>query len=117
MVLTLDDNGIGLPADGDRIVEPYMTTREKGTGLGLAIVKKIVEEHFGDLAFEPNDTGGTCVTIRLDTDLLLASAVQSAASATPDVRRNGAERMPATVKHTGRQDSELSRTAQDEESN
>lgn len=42
------DNGIGLPKEGrQRLVEPYMTTREKGTGLGLAIVTKIMEEHQG----------------------------------------------------------------------
>jgi len=32
-----------------RILEPYMTMRDKGTGLGLAIVKKIIEEHGGYL--------------------------------------------------------------------
>lgn len=48
------DNGKGLPRDNrQRLLEPYMTTREKGTGLGLAIVKKIVEEHGGRL--ELND--------------------------------------------------------------
>ncbi len=42
------DNGKGLPAENrQRLLEPYMTTREKGTGLGLAIVGKIVEEHHG----------------------------------------------------------------------
>lgn len=58
------DNGIGLPADRDRILEPYVTTREKGTGLGLAIVSKIVEEHQGEMAFAPADHGGTRVTMR-----------------------------------------------------
>ncbi|MFU0503700.1 sensor histidine kinase NtrY-like [Pseudaminobacter sp. NGMCC 1.201702] len=44
------DNGRGLPRDNrQRLLEPYMTTREKGTGLGLAIVKKIVEDHGGRL--------------------------------------------------------------------
>ena len=70
MEIRLEDNGIGLPAERERIVEPYMTTRDKGTGLGLAIVKKIIEEHFGDIAFsdaDPADNGsGTCVTIRLN---------------------------------------------------
>jgi two-component system nitrogen regulation sensor histidine kinase NtrY len=48
------DNGKGLPRENrQRLLEPYMTTREKGTGLGLAIVKKIIEDHGGRL--ELND--------------------------------------------------------------
>jgi two-component system nitrogen regulation sensor histidine kinase NtrY len=44
------DNGIGLPVENrQRLLEPYMTTREKGTGLGLAIVKKIMEDHGGGI--------------------------------------------------------------------
>jgi two-component system nitrogen regulation sensor histidine kinase NtrY len=44
------DNGKGLPRENrQRLLEPYMTTREKGTGLGLAIVKKIVEDQGGTL--------------------------------------------------------------------
>ncbi len=34
LTVTVEDNGIGLPQDRERIVEPYVTTREKGTGLG-----------------------------------------------------------------------------------
>jgi len=42
------DNGIGLPKENrNRLLEPYVTTREKGTGLGLAIVGRILEEHGG----------------------------------------------------------------------
>ncbi len=42
------DNGIGLPKENrSRLLEPYVTTREKGTGLGLAIVGRILEEHGG----------------------------------------------------------------------
>jgi two-component system nitrogen regulation sensor histidine kinase NtrY len=48
IVVDIVDNGIGLPAENrQRLLEPYVTTREKGTGLGLAIVTKIVEEHGG----------------------------------------------------------------------
>jgi two-component system nitrogen regulation sensor histidine kinase NtrY len=44
------DNGPGFPKkDRQRLLEPYMTTREKGTGLGLAIVTKIIEEHGGSI--------------------------------------------------------------------
>ncbi len=49
-VVDIIDNGSGLPTENrHRILEPYMTMREKGTGLGLAIVKKIIEEHGGQL--------------------------------------------------------------------
>ena len=49
-VVDVIDNGRGLPVENrHRILEPYMTMREKGTGLGLAIVKKIIEEHGGQL--------------------------------------------------------------------
>src|SRR5690606_7849855 len=44
------DNGKGLPRENrQRLLEPYMTTREKGTGLGLAIDRKIIEDHGGRL--------------------------------------------------------------------
>ena len=58
------DDGIGLPAERQRLTEPYMTTRAKGTGLGLAIVEKIVEEHMGALSFADRAGGGSIV--RLD---------------------------------------------------
>jgi two-component system nitrogen regulation sensor histidine kinase NtrY len=64
IAVTIEDNGVGLPADRERITEPYVTTREKGTGLGLAIVNKIVDEHGGDMSFASTATGGTRVTLR-----------------------------------------------------
>jgi two-component system nitrogen regulation sensor histidine kinase NtrY len=48
IVIDVIDNGVGLPKENrNRILEPYVTTREKGTGLGLAIVGRILEEHGG----------------------------------------------------------------------
>jgi two-component system nitrogen regulation sensor histidine kinase NtrY len=50
IVIDVVDNGIGLPKENrNRLLEPYVTTREKGTGLGLAIVGRIVEEHGGSI--------------------------------------------------------------------
>ncbi len=56
--ITVEDNGIGLPQDRARLLEPYVTTRAKGTGLGLPIVKKIIEEHGGQLALSDADPFG-----------------------------------------------------------
>lgn len=67
IAIIVEDNGIGLPSDRERIVEPYVTTREKGTGLGLAIVNKIVDEHGGDMSFASSGAlgpRGTRVTLR-----------------------------------------------------
>ena len=59
IVITVRDDGVGLPPERERILEPYMTTRSKGTGLGLAIVKKIVEEHQGEIRFDDAEGGGS----------------------------------------------------------
>ena len=61
VVIEVTDNGKGFPVEGrQRLLEPYMTTREGGTGLGLAIVAKIFEEHGGgiELADNPEGRGG-----------------------------------------------------------
>ena len=48
IVIDVIDNGIGLPKENrSRLLEPYVTTRDKGTGLGLAIVGRLLEEHGG----------------------------------------------------------------------
>ncbi|MCF6305332.1 MAG: PAS domain-containing sensor histidine kinase [Rhodobacteraceae bacterium] len=49
IIIRIQDNGIGLPADRLRLFEPYVTLRDSGTGLGLSIVKKIIEEHDASL--------------------------------------------------------------------
>jgi two-component system nitrogen regulation sensor histidine kinase NtrY len=64
VVLTVDDNGKGLPVeDRDKLTEPYVTTRTKGTGLGLAIVKKIMEDHGGRLNLEDRPGGGARIRL------------------------------------------------------
>jgi two-component system nitrogen regulation sensor histidine kinase NtrY len=57
-VIEITDNGKGFPAEGrQRLLEPYMTTREGGTGLGLPIVAKILEEHGGGIELTDNPAG------------------------------------------------------------
>ncbi len=54
IVIDVIDNGVGLPKESRaRLLEPYVTTREKGTGLGLAIVGRVLEDHGGRI--ELND--------------------------------------------------------------
>nr|WP_240336667.1 PAS domain-containing sensor histidine kinase [Tropicibacter sp. Alg240-R139] len=74
IIITIADNGIGLPEDRARLFEPYVTTRDEGTGLGLPIVKKIIEEHGGTLVledapvFDGQDHFGAMAVIRLLRD-------------------------------------------------
>ena len=57
--LTLADNGTGLPEiAGERLTEPYVTTRASGSGLGLAIVRKIAEVHGGRFLLRGRTDGG-----------------------------------------------------------
>jgi two-component system nitrogen regulation sensor histidine kinase NtrY len=69
VVIDVIDNGTGLPKENrNRLLEPYVTTREKGTGLGLAIVGRILEEHGGgmDLHDAPEvANGGRGAWVRL----------------------------------------------------
>ena len=84
--LTVADSGVGLPANRERIVEPYVTNRERGTGLGLAIVSKIVEDHLGTMTFSDRPGGGAVVTLDFDTQRLaeLAGGIPAARDALPD---------------------------------
>jgi two-component system nitrogen regulation sensor histidine kinase NtrY len=84
--VAISDNGKGWPKDNrQRLLEPYMTTREKGTGLGLAIVAKIIEQHGGivelvDAEADPTGRIGACVTFTLP---LHSPETSSAAAPTP----------------------------------
>ncbi|WP_143145659.1 sensor histidine kinase NtrY-like [Devosia enhydra] len=69
--VSICDNGKGWPKENrQRLLEPYITTREKGTGLGLAIVAKIIEQHGGRVELvdaEPDEAGriGACFAFTL----------------------------------------------------
>ncbi|SDE92033.1 PAS domain S-box-containing protein [Halorubrum xinjiangense] len=41
----VEDDGVGLPEEADRVFESGFTTDESGTGLGLAISERIAEAH------------------------------------------------------------------------
>jgi two-component system sensor histidine kinase HupT/HoxJ len=68
IVITISDNGAGLP-DGliDKIFEPFFTTKPvgEGTGLGLWISYGIAREHGGALAAANRSGGGAVFTLML----------------------------------------------------
>ena len=53
------DNGIGFNQKNNvkEILNPYFTTKKNGTGLGLSIVNKIINDHDGELKFDPIPDG------------------------------------------------------------
>lgn len=68
LVTHIIDNGLGWPfEDINRLLEPYVTTRESGTGLGLPIVKRIIEDHGGqiELNHRPDGSQGAYVKVTL----------------------------------------------------
>ncbi|MGA1867367.1 MAG: sensor histidine kinase [bacterium] len=55
IVVTVTDNGTGIPEDKkDKIFDPFFTTKDigKGTGLGLSIVSGIIKKHKGEIRVE-----------------------------------------------------------------
>ncbi|MEP3891811.1 MAG: PAS domain-containing sensor histidine kinase [Hellea sp.] len=66
--LRISDNGMGWPfPDKERLLEPYVTTRDSGTGLGLAIVVRIADDHGGTLTLHDRDDNvtGAVIVIKL----------------------------------------------------
>lgn len=90
VVVEVIDNGIGLPSENrHRLLEPYVTTREKGTGLGLAIVRKILEDHGGrielvDAPAVAEGGRGTLVRLTIPETPFEAEATASAATPSPE---------------------------------
>jgi len=69
VTISVVDNGPGVPeALGEKIFEPYITTKREGLGMGLMMCQNIVESHGGKLSLKRSRKRGA----RFDISLPLA---------------------------------------------
>jgi signal transduction histidine kinase len=65
-LITVEDSGEGIDETmGERILEPFFTTKSNGTGLGLAIVHRLAEAHRERVSVDNRVEGGVRVSIFL----------------------------------------------------
>jgi signal transduction histidine kinase len=65
LLMTVSDDGPGIPPGvGERIFEPFVSTKESGLGLGLSICRRIIEAHGGTLTASNRLKGGAVFTLR-----------------------------------------------------
>jgi two-component system sensor histidine kinase HydH len=84
VVFRVEDDGLGLPPGlGDRVFEPFVSTKETGLGLGLSICRRIVESHGGTVRAADRPGGGAVFTVRLPARRAAAAPVSPAAAAAP----------------------------------
>lgn len=74
-VVKVCDSGIGIsPSAAEHIFEPFYREDKSrsrkigGAGLGLSITRNIVEQHGGTVAYQPNQTKGSCFIVRLPVE-------------------------------------------------
>jgi two-component system osmolarity sensor histidine kinase EnvZ len=66
VLVTIDDDGPGIPADRrESVFRPFESGSAGGTGLGLTIARDIVRAHGGEIVLEDSPLGGLRARIRL----------------------------------------------------
>lgn len=76
VVVAVEDNGPGIPADVmPRLFEPFFTTKERGSGLGLTIAYNLVEANGGRLEATSGARGGARFVMRFPVELRAAPPV------------------------------------------
>jgi PAS domain S-box-containing protein len=80
-VIEVCDTGPGIGADvGDRLFQPFFTTRAAagGTGLGLWLSRAIVEEEGGTLSWRNRPEGGAVFTVELPVSQARPQPIEAA---------------------------------------
>jgi signal transduction histidine kinase len=65
VLVTVADNGPGMPPEVRNSLRPFFTTKSGGLGLGLPLAYKIVRQHGGDLLLAERAPRGLAVRVRL----------------------------------------------------
>lgn len=59
VVIEVDDNGPGIPAEiARKIFVPFFTTKEDGSGVGLALARQVMTAHGGFIRLMDSESGG-----------------------------------------------------------
>ncbi len=95
LVVEVADSGPGLPAHlGERIFEPFVSTKETGMGLGLSTCKRIVETHGGQIHAANRPGGGAVFSVVLpmsETSAARGGGTVKAAAENGTAPRRGSE--------------------------
>ena len=66
ITIAILDRGAGFPEDaGDRVFDPFFTSKARGSGIGLSIAKRFVESAGARLFLAERNGGGTAATVVL----------------------------------------------------
>jgi C4-dicarboxylate-specific signal transduction histidine kinase len=73
--VTISDCGRGIPEEvSDRLLQPFVSTKEKGMGLGLSICESIVKSHSGSILIKNNIDRGVTATLEFPILKVLEAA-------------------------------------------
>jgi signal transduction histidine kinase len=81
--LDVQDDGPGVPSHvGDKVFEPFVSSKERGTGLGLPLCLRVLSFLGGSLELRNPGEVGACFRVRLPLlEAQAAVAVEPAATA------------------------------------
>ncbi|MCX6113174.1 MAG: ATP-binding protein [Proteobacteria bacterium] len=62
--INISDSGKGISEEvGEKLFDPFFTTREHGTGLGLSVTKQLARSNGGDIKWKNRSEGGVVFVI------------------------------------------------------
>lgn len=75
LTLLVSDDGPGIAAElGNRVLEPFVTSKDRGSGLGLALAARVLSFLGGDLSLQNPGEPGACFRVRAPLAKAMAEA-------------------------------------------